>query len=170
MPGFDALRDSASAIGVPGYAPSLAPSERSSVGQPSRYRVVTNENRSKTMNAHSSMPDLTLIHRRSRSPLKSAMKKSDPDLSVDPQHRSNPLIYSNFSNSASLSNLSTTIRAVSKPKNGYHPGADDDEDEEGWAELRNKKEARKSRWRLNKSKDDERSDFKGGLEGLLYDG
>lgn len=104
----------------PGYTPSIAPSERSNVGMPSRYRPVTTGNdgsgRSQTMTS-ASMLQLPSFNQAPPPP---------------PKHE--------------VSQRSTsTVRVIPRkpaPKVTAKPVADED-DEEGWAEMRKKREAKK---------------------------
>ncbi|KAB8337260.1 hypothetical protein FH972_021562 [Carpinus fangiana] len=134
---------SQSMYGMPaaGYAPSIAPSERTNIGQPSRYRPVSSAgvdtSRTSTMSQNTIQ---ALQSQGSRAP--SRLGPGD-------------------------GNRNTIIRAVDRPKKTSH--ASDDEDEEGWAELKKKKEERKSRWRRTK-KAVAAHDENVGMEGLYYEG
>lgn len=90
-----------------GYAPSIAPSERSNIGLPGRYRPVSHlpvsENKSRT------------------STMSGALQ--------------------NWENK----NGSATIKQVRKMKS-----ASDEDDEEGWAEMKAKRDKKKSMWRSKK--------------------
>lgn len=137
----------------PGYAPSIAPSERSNVGQPSRYRPVTpaggnsHQSRTSTMSAHTVQG---LAGQRDKSQTRSM---------------SQPRAHSMDAPSALQK---STIRAIDKPKHGG-AGSDDDDDE-GWAEIQKKRQQRQSRWRSNKiNKESMPSQQEGGLEGLYYE-
>lgn len=107
---------------APGYTHSIAPSERSNVGMPSRYRpvsIVEANGRTQTMVSN---------------------------MDTTRQHASRP---SSLAVPRALSK--STIRVVDKPKgmpknpSARHSVEDDEDDEEGWAQLRAKREARKSR-------------------------
>ena len=108
----------------PGYSPSIAPSERSNVGQPSRYRPITTGNdgsgRSQSMTS-----SLTLQALGNRQP--------SPETPV-------PAI-------RQQSQSKSTIRMIDKqrgtPKVMTKPVAADEDDEEGWAEMRKKREDKK---------------------------
>lgn len=105
----------------PGYTPSIAPSERSNIGMPSRYRPVTmTTDASGRTNSMSSTSKLQAYGNRNPSP-----EVPEPQ----PQPQSKP-----------------TIRAVDKPKGALKilaksVPAEEDEDE-GWAEMRKKREDR----------------------------
>ena len=159
-------RPSSSAQSVYGlqqhYAPSIAPSERSNIGQPTRYRPVSTlagidgskssskaQSRTSTMTATTTQGLGRIEESRSRSRLRATDQPSKP-----------------------------TIKAVNKPKRGVG-STSDDEDEEGWAEMKKKREQRKSRWRgggargrsatrLNSASGD--APPLEGLEGLYYEG
>ena len=107
----------------PGYSPSIAPSERSTVGMPSRYRPVTTGNdasgRTQTMTSSA-----TLQPRGNYQPPPPPVPKHDP------QQRS-----------------TSTVRLINKAKpapkvTAKAVGADEDEDE-GWAEMRKKRDDKK---------------------------
>lgn len=118
-------------LGAPrgGYTPSIAPSERSNVGMPSRYRPVTMEG------SNSRTASMT-----SQSNIQSFAKKNASTGSL-----LNP---SNIPQGPGSNVPRTTIKVIDKPKGSPRspqPRADDDDDEEGWAQLRKKREARKKR-------------------------
>lgn len=141
----------------PGYAPSIAPSERSNIGQPSRYRPVTpaiigsgdRNSRTNTMSASASTNDLS--NPRSRSPHKLDL----------PQGAGQGF--------GAVVNPPSTVRAVNKPKKGTG-GETDDEDDAAWAEMRKRRDARRSRWTARKKEKEEAEMPKDGLEGLYYEG
>ena len=122
----------------PGYAPSIAPSERSNVGQPSRYRPVTpaaplNNARSSRTNTMSNASGLgqNLHNPRSSSPEKLGLPmNAGQGLGAVPHP--------------------STVRAVNKPKKGTGGGSDDDEDDAAWQEIRKRREERRSRWTARK--------------------
>ena len=168
--GMGGAKSSAQSVyGVPasgaGYAPSMAPSERSNVGQPSRYRPVSTAinvsndegrtSRASTMSANT-VQGLGRGGRDSRA-------KSQP-----PNNRSS----SNLRHSTTPSIPAvppTTIKAISKPKHGG--GSDDDDDEQGWAEMQRKRHQRQSKWKLKSSTtSDANVGQQEGLEGLYYQG
>lgn len=103
-----------------GYTPSIAPSERSNVGMPSRYRPVQNgdgSGRSQSMTS-----SMTL----------QAFQNQQPVQQPQPEQRS------------------STIRVIDKPKGAPKVSAraveaDEDEDE-GWAEMAKKRNEKKFRW------------------------
>lgn len=101
----------APSIHVPGnqYTPSIAPSERSNVGLPGRYRPVSThpgmDNRSRTATMSGALQDW-----------------SDGKQS------------------------SVTVKAVKKTEN-----VSDEDDEEGWAAMKQKREKKKSKWRSKKN-------------------
>lgn len=107
------------------YSASLAPSERSNICQPSRYRPVipaggtsinNDESRSSTVNQPTVQGFAAQREHSEQSRNMPAKKLLD----------SSPL-------------LSATIRALDKPKGRPAGGASDDEDEEGWREMRRKR-------------------------------
>ncbi|KAK6530028.1 hypothetical protein TWF694_003402 [Orbilia ellipsospora] len=94
----------------PGYTPSIAPSERSNIGQPSRYRPVTYQTGSGGSSAGGAGRTGTLVSAAPPSGLKTQMAKDDTD------------------------------------------------DEDGWAEMGKKKQAKKETWRKKKE---------GGIRSVL---
>ena len=112
------------------YAASMAPSERSNVGMPSRYRPVSiapndeyrasNGTRSSTMNSNTLQPGTFGPSGR---------------LSRSQERKSN-----------------LSLRPVTKATT-KQPGSDEDDDE-GWAEMKKKRDKKKGLWRLNKKKDE----------------
>lgn len=125
-----------------GYAPSIAPSERSNVGMPSRYRPVStappDEQRSQAHSRTSTMNSNTL---------RPGGASKDGRLSTSRERKSN------------LS-LRPESHAIFKKA-----GSDDDDDEEGWEEMKLKREKKRNLWRLNKKKDEQST---GGLEYYDY--
>ena len=107
---------------------SIAPSERSNVGQPSRYRPVSiapaDEHR--TSSRRSTFTDGTL----------------QPGVSA----RNSRLSTSADRSQNRLSNL----RAVSTSPQPLKKAASDDDDEEGWAAMKQKTDKKKNVWRLNR--------------------
>ena len=115
-----------------GYAPSIAPSERSNVGLPGRYRPVSHMP-SASEAASTASATAADHHKRKSSTLSGA--------ALSP-----------------FGSESQTIRAVGnkspskKSSAGTSVGVDpDDDDEEGWAAMKAKRDQRKSTWRLRKS-------------------
>ena len=129
----------------PGYTPSIAPSERSTVGQPSRYRPVTpganqnRESRTSSVSQNTVQPS-ALRGKRSQSRLRNEASNGAPK---------------------------PTIKAVEKPKHAVH---DDDDDDAGWAEMQRQRQARKGRWKQSKPQSTVPGSDGSGLEGLLYQG
>jgi hypothetical protein len=107
----------------PGYTPSIAPSERSNIGQPSRYRPVTSGNeatgRSKTMT--SAFTNAFNQRRQSHVP-------------IPPQHQPQP-------------SKSPTVRLIDKPKGTPRIASKlvqaEEDDDEGWAEMSKKRATKK---------------------------
>ena len=104
------------------YTPSIAPSERSNVGMPSRYRPV-------------SIPPID----------EGSRPGSSMGLSAAGGERRNGI-------------QTSTLRRVKKT-------ASEDDDDEGWEEMKAKREQKKSGWRFKKEKKDEV-----GLQGIYFDG
>lgn len=119
--------------GTAGYAPSVAPSERSNAGLAPRYRPV------------STMHD---AGHHSPSPLNRGWNDENqpPTLSV-------PHSQAHIPKSTSLATV--TVRPVSRTSRspaGRKPqnGSDDDDDDEGWAEMMKKRDKKKSSWKLKR--------------------
>lgn len=114
-------------LGGQSYAPSIAPSERSNVGMPSRYRPVS--------------------------------------IAPEPESKKISSRTSTFT-SGTLQGWTETQEAASagKADNAKKTaGGESDEDEdEGWEEMRRKRENKKSTWRLRKSTN--------GLQDMYYPG
>lgn len=112
----------------PGYTPSIAPSERSNIGMPTRYRPVTqlgDTSRSQSMTSSMTLQAF-------------ANQQAPPNLggtSYNGQQTQAP---------------KSTIRVVDKPKGGPKtatPRASVDDEDDGWAEMRKKREDKKrSKW------------------------
>lgn len=109
--------------GANGYAPSMAPSERSNIGMPSRYRPVTaNGDTSRTQSMTSGFA-LNAF----------ANQQTSPDFPVTPY------------NGQQVQTPKPTIRVVDKPKGGpktqTRPVADEEDD--GWADMKKKRDEKK---------------------------
>ena len=121
------------ALGGPdsGYTASIAPSERSNIGMPSRYRPVSiapadehaQRATSRTSTLTSGMLQQGVSGRNSR-------------ISSPGDRQSKP-----------------SMRAISQTPPRKSTASDDD-DEEGWEEMNRKREKKKSMWRKNKKRDD----------------
>ncbi|KAK5107833.1 hypothetical protein LTR62_000647 [Meristemomyces frigidus] len=117
----------------PGYTPSIAPSERSNVGMPSRYRPVATSADSVTGRSHSMTSSMTL----------QAFSNQQPR----PETRQGQ--------------LKSTIRVIEKAKGTANSGlprpvvAADEDEEDGWAEMARKKAEKKFGWRKKLGGDEE---------------
>jgi len=125
----------------PGYTPSIAPSERSNVGMPSRYRPVSiapaDEHIPRSQSRASTFTSGTLMPGPGRESRLSTSTDRHSKVSLRP-----------------VSRIPPPRLAVS-----------DEDDEEGWEEMKKKREQKKSTWRSKKNKGDDL-----GLEGLdVYD-
>ncbi|KAK5173686.1 uncharacterized protein LTR77_002367 [Saxophila tyrrhenica] len=129
----------------PGYAPSIAPSERSNVGMPSRYRPVTSGGndgmgRSQTMTSSLTVNPYAPQHQQQN--LSPAVQQQPP-----PEQRK-----------------SSMIRLVEKQKGAPRVMAKqvqaDEEEEEGWAEMKKRRERKK--FGFGRKKDN-------GVEGLYQE-
>lgn len=131
-----------------GYTPSIAPSERSNIGMPSRYRPVS------VMDGFESQTEVGAPNRTTPSPGPSPLAAMNGNVTNQPKN---------------------TIRVIDKPKGaprtmsslfGRAPKpVEDDDDEEGWAEMaRKKQEMKKKRATKNASNEPALSDLYQGLE------
>ena len=111
----------------PGYSASIAPSERSNIGMPSRYRPVTSgfdgSGRSQSMTSSATLMAFN-----------QAQPSPPPPMPQPPnQYLPQP--------------KTPTVRKVDKPKSiiksSMKPVAADEDDDEGWAEMRKKRDAKK---------------------------
>ena len=123
----------------PGYTASIAPSERSNVGQPSRYRPIsiapTDEqaglrsgSRTSTFTEGMLQPGAANLHSR----LSSSGDRSQSRLS-------------------SLRPVSTTPPIRKLPV--------EEDDEEGWEEMKKKRDQKKGKWRLGRKKEESSAPF-----------
>jgi len=110
--------------GGPGYAPSMAPSERNNVGLASRYRPV-----SMVQDGGS----LAGSHQRSSTFTASTVRA-----------------WTSF-DSGRRSPTGATIRTLNPPAKKTATVVDDDDDDEGWAEMKAKKDKKQRGWRLRKA-------------------
>jgi hypothetical protein len=110
----------APSVQIGGYAPSIAPSERSNVGLPGRYRPVSHHPAAENKSRASTMPGT-------------------------------------LENWIDAKPGSATVKLVKKPGN-----ASDEDDEEGWEAMRQKREKKKSIWRSKK--DDANEELKDLVE------
>lgn len=123
-----------------GYAPSIAPSERSNIGMASRYRPVSMAGQEQNMPRSSTFT----------SSLKPWNNENPRPTSVSPSH-----LQPGDRKSTSLATV--TVRAVggtgrdsiSGKQNVQNAVPDEDEDE-AWADLMKKREKKKSSWKLKK--------------------
>lgn len=114
-----------------GYAPSIAPSERSNIGLPGRYRPVS-QAASRPVQDQVSMQDFPAARRTSTLP--SVLDGWDQQPSIKPVGKTpSP----------------PAPRAVSPIK----PNNDDDDDEKGWEAMKAKREKKRSLWKSKKTFD-----------------
>ena len=119
-----------------GYTPSIAPSERSNVGMPSRYRPVN------VMDGVAETGDATANYARTQT--MSSMKKGKM---AGPQP---PLPLAPTQGNAGKT-AKNTIRVIERSKGSPNvsrprmPGGEDEDDEEGWAEMRKKRDEMRKR-------------------------
>ena len=126
------------ALGGPdsGYTASIAPSERSNIGMPSRYRPVStapaDEHTQRTTSRSSTFTSGMLQRGASG-------QNSGLITATDRQNKA-------------------SLRPVPQipPRKST---ASDDDDEEGWEEMKKRREKKKSMWRMNKTRDDNTLDL-----------
>ncbi|KAK5739399.1 hypothetical protein LTR17_005304 [Elasticomyces elasticus] len=115
-----------------GYTPSIAPSERSNVGMPSRYRPVATGNDTAAGRSQSMTSSMTL----------QAFTNQQGNQNLRPESRQ-------------AQQQKSTIRLIDKPKGSpkitSRPAGDEDEDE-GWAEMAKKRTEKKFGWRKKDNK------------------
>ena len=116
-----------------GYTPSIAPSERSNIGMPSRYRPVTQHgepSRSQSMTSSLTLQQF-------------ASQQNAPNIPGTPFGAN------------TVQAPKSTIRVVEKPRGApkaSNKPADEDEDD-GWADMKKKREdKKKSKWSFRKDK------------------
>lgn len=122
--------------GVHVYAPSIAPSERSNVGMASRYRPVS------TVGQDPQLPRSSTF----TSTLKPWNNENQRSVSMTPPGSSQA------SNRKSTSMATVTVRSIST-QGRHSPAArapDYDDDDEGWADMKKKREKKKSSWKMKK--------------------
>jgi hypothetical protein len=109
--------------GDPNYQPSIAPSERSNVGMPTRYRPVS------TLPPASVSGDNTL----------SAARASTSSLQ-------------NWTNQHAGATTVKSVNERSPVRRGTTAAADkdDDDEDEGWEEMKKKREKKRSTWKMKK--------------------
>ena len=120
------------ALGGPdsGYTTSIAPSERSNVGMPSRYRPVSTAPADEhTQRAASRTSTFT------NGMLQPGLHGRNSGLSTPSDRQSKPFLKPSFQSSPGKSTAS------------------DDDDEEGWEEMKKQREKKKNMWRMNRTRD-----------------
>ncbi|OQO08958.1 hypothetical protein B0A48_05848 [Cryoendolithus antarcticus] len=125
--------------GTPGYTPSIAPSERSNIGMPSRYRPVQTGEGSSTANGRS--------------------QSMTSSMTLNALQNQQPV--------APAAEAKSTIRVIEKAKGSQgravEKAADEDE-EEGWAEMAKKRNESKFRWGRKKREDGGLGEMYRGLD------
>jgi hypothetical protein len=114
----------------PGYAPSLAPTERSTVGMPSRYRPVS-------------------------------IAPAD-EIADSNRKRASTITATSSTLGNNKSAAAVSVRAVPAAKAG---GGDEEDEDAAWAEMKRKKESKKSLWRGKRATGRESA-----LEGMFVPG
>ncbi|EAW11798.1 uncharacterized protein ACLA_005540 [Aspergillus clavatus NRRL 1] len=119
--------------GGAGYAPSIAPSERSNVGMAPRYRPVSTIHLDQGSTVYSPMANKwNDENQKAAPPAVSHMAKtpSMPIVTVQP--------------------IPTEERLSTQGRNSTTTGKDDEDDDEGWAEMMKKREKKRSNWKVKK--------------------
>lgn len=125
-----------------GYAPSIAPSERSNIGRASRYRPVSTAQPEQQPNMRAST-------------FTSSTLKPWNDENRKSTFSAVPPVPSNLAKSTSMATV--TVRPLSSnsrtpsPSKNTATASDDEDDEEGWAEMMKKREKKKSSWKMKKT-------------------
>ncbi|KAL1999065.1 hypothetical protein VTN02DRAFT_5110 [Thermoascus thermophilus] len=125
-----------------GYAPSIAPSERSNIGRASRYRPVSIAQPEQQPNMRASTFTSSTLKPWNDENRKSTITAVPP-------------VPSNLAKSASMATV--TVRPLSSnsrtpsPSKNTATASDDEDDEEGWAEMMKKREKKKSSWKMKKT-------------------
>ncbi|PGH04743.1 hypothetical protein AJ80_08473 [Polytolypa hystricis UAMH7299] len=124
-----------------GYAPSVAPSERSNVGTASRYRPVS-----------TIQPDLIKPSARSSTFTASTMRP----WSNEPRQNSLTGIPNAPGTHPSIRPISglrsNTLVDLARSRGPVQGAGDDEEDDEGWAEMMKNREKKKSSWKFKRGK------------------
>lgn len=112
--------------GLAGYAPSIAPSERNTIGMASRYRPVSTMGEANNSGNDRASTFTTGAYQR--------------------------WAQSNEPGRLSPGNINPTVRPTSTSVLGTQPvRADDEDDDQGWAEMKKKRDTKKGTWRMKKS-------------------
>lgn len=143
----------------PGYTPSIAPSERSNVGMPGRYRAVSYMNglNGSSVDLSNGGRPISTVGGPTNGAGRSQSLTSSMTLNAFTNQQAAPAAGTPFNASAAASSpAKSTIRVVEKPKGSapMRPSSranqlqvDEEEDDDGWAEMRQKREAKKKgRW------------------------
>lgn len=115
----------------PGYAPSMAPSERSNVGLPGRYRPIS----------------IAPIDEHAPRATSRASTFTGGNLQPGESGRN-----SRMSTSGDRQSKISMMRSVAQPQ--PKKAWSDDDDDEGWEAMKQKREQKKSSWRMKKQKND----------------
>ncbi|CAK7216370.1 hypothetical protein SEUCBS140593_002846 [Sporothrix eucalyptigena] len=145
MPGY---APSIRVQGANGYAPSIAPSERSNVGLPGRYRPVSQ------MPAGPAPSDLRKSMTMSGA-LGSTVGDSQTSATTTPRPNTSGSMSPN-ENNLNTRGPSPTGWDISRKQKSPSPlnkanVADDDDDEEGWAAMKAKRDKKRSLWKSKKT-------------------
>ncbi|KAL9080071.1 MAG: hypothetical protein Q9157_001094 [Trypethelium eluteriae] len=150
-----------------GYAPSIAPSERSTIGQPSRYRPVTADAGNGSVASENTVQPLhaTSGNATARSSTMSGPQRplSAGGLLADPENKRATV-------TAVEKRRGSPTRVSRLNQQNMTADGDDEDDEAGWAEMKKMKERMKMGWkRKGKSKSELPEPKQNeGFEGLYY--
>ena len=133
---------------------SIAPSERSNIGQPSRYRPISIA----PADEHRTSSRLSTFTNGALQPGASSSARNSRISSSGDRSQSRQ---------SNLRAVSTSPQPFKKATAGNSGGASDDDDEEGWAAMKQKTDKKKSVWRTNRKS---KATAKEEMEGFeVYD-
>jgi hypothetical protein len=116
--------------GGPGYTPSIAPSERSNVGLASRYRPV-------------SIAPADVVHPASKRSSTFTSGTVQPSWTNSVAGRRSPGALSTIRSIGGQSSTDSKQNVKAVP--------DDDDDDQGWAEMKKKRDKKKSTWKMKRA-------------------
>ncbi|KAL4880011.1 hypothetical protein BJY04DRAFT_84747 [Aspergillus karnatakaensis] len=117
--------------GGPGYAASIAPSERSNVGLAPRYRPVSTLPAETESSSFLPLPKPWNDENRRSTFAPSSANANPPNTTVRP-----------------VSSYNRTLTAPSKLHSQVHP--EDEDEDEGWADMMKKREKKRNNWKVKK--------------------
>ncbi|EED21723.1 conserved hypothetical protein [Talaromyces stipitatus ATCC 10500] len=124
-----------------GYAPSIAPSERSNIGLAARYRPVSMAGQEQQMPRSSTFTSSTL---------KPWNNENPRPTSVSPSHMQPGERKSTSLATVTIRPVANTNRQSISGKQNVKPAVPDEDEDEAWADMMKKREKKKSSWKLKK--------------------